>query len=164
MLISEAEPSLLIKLCDAINVCMSRITRKPLQQLSQNLPSVVNLIRLFEVSWRLNLSASYNLETGNAKPEKMCASLKLLLVVNICRPASFPRGPKFIDLKISLTLRFELNKAYQRYCSVFCKICHEAQLSCPLSPLNAVYVSARCGQLETQGKQHDSTCLIFPER
>ena len=42
VLISEANPSMLVKLRDAINVCMSRITRKPLQQLCQNIPSVVS--------------------------------------------------------------------------------------------------------------------------
>ena len=42
--LSEAEPSMLVKLRDAINVCMSRITREPLQQLCQNLPSVVIIL------------------------------------------------------------------------------------------------------------------------
>ena len=43
-MLADADPLILVKLRDAVNTCMSRILRKPLQPLSQNIPSCVRLL------------------------------------------------------------------------------------------------------------------------
>lgn len=54
-MLAEADQWVLVKLRDAINVCMSKILRKPLQPLSQNIPSSVSLLcaTFTWISWGL---------------------------------------------------------------------------------------------------------------